>query len=89
MALEDIVIGVDDEGNDWRTVGYWARLRSLTAAQNPDNQYDFLASTATTPVGIKYWEIGNEINGNGYYSDYRRQLELGGRSSWRRSRGGQ
>ncbi|HEX4414348.1 MAG TPA: hypothetical protein VH107_12015 [Lacipirellulaceae bacterium] len=65
----DVSIGVDAEGNDWQTVGYWAHLRSLTAAQNPDNQYDFLAIGRSQPVGIKYWEIGNEINGNGYYSD--------------------
>ncbi len=65
----DVSIGVDAEGNDWRTVGYWAHLRTLTAAQNPDNQYDFLAIGRAQPVGIKYWEIGNEINGNGYYSD--------------------
>src|SRR5262245_57911442 len=65
----DISIGVDAEGNDWRTVGYWARLRGMTAAENPDNQYDFLAINRDAPVGIKYWEIGNEINGNGYYSD--------------------
>jgi hypothetical protein len=65
----DITLGVDDEGNNWRTVGYWAHLRTLTAAQNPDNQYDFLAIGRAQPVGIKYWEIGNEINGNGYYSD--------------------
>jgi hypothetical protein len=67
---QDITIGVDDEGNDWRTVGYWARLRSLSPAQNTDNQYDFLAIDRDDPIGIKYWEIGNEINGNGYYSDY-------------------
>jgi hypothetical protein len=65
----DVEIGVDDEGNDWRTVGYWARLRSMTPAENTDNQYDFLAIDRDEPVGIKYWEIGNELNGNGYYSD--------------------
>jgi hypothetical protein len=68
-TANDVTIGVDDEGNNWRTVGYWAHLRTLTAAQNPDNQYDFLAIGRAQPVGIKYWEIGNEINGNGYYSD--------------------
>ena len=68
-TANDITIGVDDEGNNWRTVGYWARLRTLTAAQNLDNQYDFLAIDHDQPVGIKYWEIGNELNGNGYYSD--------------------
>lgn len=65
----DINIGVDAEGNNWRTAGYWARLRTLTAATNADNQYDFLAIGRAAPIGIKYWEIGNEINGNGYYSD--------------------
>ncbi len=64
------VIGVDAEGNDWRTVGYWATLRGLTPAQNPDNQYDFLAINHDEPIGIEHWEVGNEINGNGYYSDY-------------------
>jgi hypothetical protein len=65
----DVSIGVDAEGNNWRTVGYWARLRTLTAAQNSDNQYDFLAINHDQPIGIKYWEIGNELNGAGYYSD--------------------
>ena len=32
----DIPIGIDAEGNNWRTAGYWARLRSMTAAENPD-----------------------------------------------------
>ena len=77
----DITIGVDAEGNDWRTVGYWARLRTLTAAQNLDNQYDFLAIDRDLPIDIKYWEIGNELNGNGYYSDLNCQLELGNRPS--------
>jgi hypothetical protein len=59
----DITIGVDSGGRDWRTVGYWARLRSLTAASNPDNQFDFLAMGRTAPFGIKNWEIGNECYG--------------------------
>jgi len=59
----DITIGVDSGGNDWRTVGYWARLRTLTAAQNPDNQFDFLALGRSPPLGIKNWEIGNENYG--------------------------
>jgi hypothetical protein len=65
----DIPIGVDAGGNDWRTVGYWARLRGLTPAENTENQYDRLAINHDAPLGIQYWEIGNEINGNGYYSD--------------------
>ena len=60
-------IGVDAEGNDWKTVGYWATIRSRTPAQNPDDKYDFLAIDRDAPVGIKYWEIGNESFGTGYY----------------------
>jgi len=48
-----------------RTVGYWARLRTLTAASNPDNQYDFLAIGRASPIAIKYWEVGNENYGTG------------------------
>lgn len=59
----DITIGVDSGGRDWRTVGYWARLRTLTAASNPDNQFDFLAMNRAAPFGIQYWEIGNECYG--------------------------
>jgi hypothetical protein len=59
----DITIGVDSGGRDWRTVGYWARLRTLTAASNPDNQFDFLALGRSAPFGIKNWEIGNENYG--------------------------
>jgi hypothetical protein len=72
----DIVLGVDAEGNNWRTAGYWARLRASTTAQystwaNADGVYDsrnaFLAINRVAPVGIKYWEIGNENFGTAYY----------------------
>ncbi|MEJ2749983.1 MAG: alpha-L-arabinofuranosidase, partial [Anaerolineae bacterium] len=43
------VIGTDVRGNDWKTVGYWAQLRSDHGNPNP--------------INIKYWEIGNEIYG--------------------------
>jgi len=59
----DITLGVDASGRNWLTAGYWARLRTLTAAANPDNQYDFLAINRNAPFGIKYWEIGNECYG--------------------------
>lgn len=60
-TLGDITIGVDALGNDWKTVGFWAKLRSSTLAQyqswagasyNSDN--NFLAINHPTPVGIKY-----------------------------------
>ena len=68
-TTNDLTLGTDEEGNNWRTVGYWARLRTLTAASNPDNQYDFLAIGRSAPLGIKYWEIGNENYGT-WETDY-------------------
>ena len=59
----DITLGVDSGGRDWRTAGYWARLRSLTAASNPDHQFDFLALGRNAPLDIRNWEIGNECYG--------------------------
>jgi alpha-L-arabinofuranosidase len=41
------VIGVDDHGYDWKTVGYWAQKRVENGSPEPYN--------------IKYWEIGNEL----------------------------
>ncbi len=46
---DDTVIGVDVNGVDWGTVGDWAQLRANNG--NPD------------PIGIRYWEVGNEIYG--------------------------
>jgi alpha-L-arabinofuranosidase len=72
----DIVLGVDAEGNNWRTAGYWAKLRASTPAEystwaNSAGIYDsrnaFLAIDRDAPVGIKYWEIGNENFGTSYY----------------------
>jgi hypothetical protein len=72
----DVDLGVDAEGNDWRTAGYWARLRASTATEfqtwaTADGIYNsqnaFLAINRDAPVGIEYWEIGNETFGTGYY----------------------
>ena len=71
----DVPIGADAEGINWRTAGYWAKLRASTASEyqtwaTADGVYDsvnsFLAMNHDAPVGIQYWEIGNEIGGNGY-----------------------
>ena len=73
----DIVIGVDQQGNDWKSAGYWARLRASTPIEyqtwaTDDEVYDahnlFLAVDRDAPVGVEYWEIGNETFGTGYYS---------------------
>lgn len=72
----DIPLGVDAEGNNWKTVGYWAKLRASTPAEYSswataggvyDSRNAFLAIDRDAPVGIKYWEVGNESFGTGYY----------------------
>ena len=63
---DETVIGVDGAGNDWQTVGYWASLRASEPLDQDDGR-NFLRIGRTDPVGIRYWEIGNEIFGNGYY----------------------
>ncbi|TWT92914.1 hypothetical protein Pla108_40540 [Botrimarina colliarenosi] len=72
----DIPLGVDQQGNNWKTAGYWARLRASTPAEfqswaSSDGVYEplnqFLAIDRDAPVGIEHWEIGNETFGTGYY----------------------
>ncbi|HEY2393072.1 MAG TPA: hypothetical protein VGK22_17990 [Candidatus Angelobacter sp.] len=60
------VIGKDSTGYDWKTVGYWASLRASKPLDADDGQ-NFLRITHAEPFHIRYWEIGNEIYGNGYY----------------------
>ncbi len=59
-------IGVDAAGTDWKTVSYWANLRAAAPLPVDDGQ-NFLRISHPTPVGIKYWEVGNELYGNGFY----------------------
>ncbi|WP_371417253.1 putative Ig domain-containing protein, partial [Granulicella sp. L60] len=61
------VIGLDAVGFDWKTVGFWATLRA-SAPLASDDGYNFLRLTHPTPIGIQYWELGNEIYYNGYSS---------------------
>ncbi len=76
-TTNDFALGIDSQGNNWRTVGFWAKLRSSTPSvyqtwATADGVYDatfsFLAINHPTPEGIKYWEIGNETFGTGYYA---------------------
>ena len=46
---DDRPIGRDRNSRDWETVGHWAQLRAQNGHPNP--------------VGIQYWEVGNEIFG--------------------------
>src|SRR5262249_13104844 len=73
---QDIPLGIDAEGNNWKTAGYWAKLRASTTAEYntwaaADGVFDarnaFLAIDRDAPVGIKYWEVGNETFGTAYY----------------------
>jgi hypothetical protein len=49
QVTDTTAIGVDIHGTDWYTTGHWAALR--VAHGNPE------------PIGIHYWEFGNEIYG--------------------------
>ena len=71
----DVTLGTDAAGVNWYTAGYWAKLRAstpsqystwATAAGDYNPAYAFLAIGHSAPENIQYWEIGNEIGGNGY-----------------------
>jgi hypothetical protein len=62
------VIGLDAVGFDWKTVGFWASLRAATPLATDDG-YNFLRQGLANPIGIKYWELGNEIYYNGFNSN--------------------
>jgi hypothetical protein len=56
-------LGTDASGFDWNTAGYWASLRAAAPLGANDGQ-NFLRISRATPLGFKYWEIGNEVYGN-------------------------
>jgi hypothetical protein len=62
------IIGLDSTGNDWKTVGYWATMRS-SAPLARDDGYNFLRLSHPQQLNVKYWEIGNELYANGYYAN--------------------
>ena len=59
------VIGIDAAGFNWQTVGFWASLRTASPL-GTDDGYNFLRIGQSSSLGIKYWELGNEIFYNGY-----------------------
>jgi hypothetical protein len=59
------IIGLDNVGYDWKTVGYWATLRASQPLAQDDGK-NFLRLGMSAPIGIKYWEVGNELYYNGY-----------------------
>ena len=58
----DVTLGVDVNGFDWKTAGYWSSLRAATPLA-PDDGMNFLRAGRSAPYGLKYWEIGNECYG--------------------------
>jgi hypothetical protein len=60
-------IGVDSTGKDWGTVGSWASLRASSPLAMDDGK-NVLRIAHAAPLGISYWEVGNEVFGNGYYT---------------------
>lgn len=59
-------IGLDSKGTDWKNVAFWAGLRA-SAPIATDDGYNMFRISHPAPFGIKHWEVGNELYGNGYY----------------------
>jgi hypothetical protein len=59
----------------------WATDGSVGAVLNTSDMPSmvpgsFLKIKRAAPIGVQYWEIGNEINGNGYFSGLNWQVDL-------------
>ena len=61
-ATNTLSLGVDAKGTNWQTAGYWAALRAA-APLGSDDGNNFLRLSRAAPLGLKYWEIGNECYG--------------------------
>jgi hypothetical protein len=59
-------LGKDASGTDWKTVGFWAALRSGDK-MGIDDGYNFLRIEHPKPLNIKLWQIGDQIFNNGFY----------------------
>jgi hypothetical protein len=64
----DVTIGVDVYGIDWKTAGYWSAMRAASPLGSDDG-HNFLRVSHSAPYGIKYWEVGNECYGT-WEEDY-------------------
>jgi len=69
------LIGLDSVGFDWKTVGFWAGLRAASPLP-VDDGYNFLRIAQAAPVGIKFWEIGNEMYYNGWAGNRNFEADL-------------
>ncbi len=61
-------IGKDSTGHDWKTVGYWAAMRAA-APLRIDDGYNFLRIGHAKPFGFKLWQVGDQIDDNGYLGE--------------------
>ena len=68
-------IGLDAAGFDWKTVGFWASLRAASPLA-VDDGYNFLRLGLAAPIGIQYWEIGNEVYYNGFDGNRNPETDL-------------
>lgn len=62
------VIGKDSTGHDWKTVGYWAAMRSASPL-GTDDGYNFLRIGHAKPFNFKLWQIGDQLYDNGYLGE--------------------
>ena len=69
ITTSGVTLGVDSKGRDWKTVGYWATIRSA-GPLGTDDGYNFLRISHPAPFGFKYWELGNECYGNWEYDQH-------------------
>jgi len=69
------VIGLDATGFDWKTVGFWAALRGASPLP-VDDGFNHLRIGQIAPIGIKYWEIGNEVYYNGWSNNLNPEDDL-------------
>jgi hypothetical protein len=65
-AADASALGSDASGFDWKTVGFWARLRGAEV-QATDDGYNFLRISHPKPLNIKLWQVGDQVYNNGYF----------------------
>lgn len=64
----DVALGTDADQTNWQTAGYWSAMRAA-AHLATDDGHNFLRVGRAAPLGIKYWEIGNECYGASWEAD--------------------
>lgn len=62
-TASDVNLGVDSNGTNWHTAGYWSALRAA-APLATDDGLNYMRLNHPAPFALKYWEIGNECYGS-------------------------